>query len=128
MGLVAAIGFGVFGQAQEAQPHEENFYKNLARRDAKFEHAFKAIDPKGEADYWSDQKNFELGLGKANFDNYLSYLFEKANAYRAHIAVCSEECKHTDLFNHHAEAYLGSQANMQQIGIAANANASAKKN
>ncbi|MCL6267003.1 hypothetical protein [Flagellimonas myxillae] len=82
------------------------FYEQLAQRDASYEWGLHKLEALDEQDYWTDQRNYERHLGKANFPAYLAYMKGKKEAYQQHLEQCDGTCVHSRLFLERAKEYL----------------------
>jgi hypothetical protein len=70
------------------------FYIQMAEKDARYEHSLQLDLVEDEADFWKDQKNFELGLKQTNYNAYKAYIQGKKEAYSEHEIHCDGACDH----------------------------------
>lgn len=96
--------FGVIAQL-ESQGNQ-NFFFDLAIRDASYEISLKAFDLDDEEDFWLDQSMFEKLLLKKSKEEYQSYINAKNFAYQRHLDNCSDSCMHGKFYYRQATIYV----------------------
>lgn len=95
-----------FGQLSPDKA-EHDFYKELALKDARHEQSLPQLSKEDEADFWRDQKNFEVQLQKANPAGYRVYLNTKGMAYRQHQLHGRKNYRHhSEEFERQAAFYI----------------------
>lgn len=86
---------------------EHAFYKDLAIKDAQHELSLPQLSKEDEADFWADQKDFEVQLFKANPAAYRIYLNTKGMAYRQYQLLYGENYgDHSEEFARQAAFYI----------------------
>ncbi|SHG72898.1 hypothetical protein [Flagellimonas flava] len=113
--LISGLSLTAWSQ-ERAHVQGLRFYENLAERDAHYEQGLHNLSAQDELDYWLDQRNYELQLGKANFSAYLVYMRVKKQAYQEHIQACDGSCIHSPLYLEKAREYLSLSDNDDLFG------------
>ena len=107
---------GTRAQEMESVVHGLQFFEMLAQRDAQYESSFQMSHAQDEHDYWSDQRNYERHLGKADFTAYLVYMRGKKQAYHLHLQNCDSTCSHSPTYYQRAREYLSASNTEYFVG------------
>lgn len=94
LALLLLLHAGIFSQELERKGNDMAVFQQLAKADAKYEQSLQSLNGMDEADFWTDQQNFEKALKKRNYTAYQGYLKGKREAYLKHELDCSTHCKH----------------------------------
>ncbi len=110
LGLFISVGFiflsqGIYSQEKELMGKDMSSYVHMARYDAKIEQDLQFVSEDDEADFWQDQKNFEIALKQRDYSAYKVYLMTKQEAYAEHASLCKANCKHGIYFHAQASSY-----------------------
>lgn len=106
LGFILLVTFGL--KAQEAPEQQEDkltYYEQRAKQDAEYEQSLVLEKEEDEADFWSDQKQYEKDLKARDKKAYKAYMKGKRDAYAEHEAHCGHHCGHSDYYHHHAHFY-----------------------
>ncbi len=94
LALLLLLHAGIFSQELQRKVMDMAAFEQLAKTDAQYEQSLQSLNGTDEADFWTDQKNFEKALKKRNYTAYQGYLKGKRDAYLEHELHCSTHCKH----------------------------------
>ena len=109
--FILAISMSFLAKAQDSEVSNEtkldkqDYYKQRAEEDAKFEQQFSAETEKDEETFWKEQKDYERNLKRKDKKAYKAYMKGKKDAYASHYNHCNNHCHHSDHYYHHASFY-----------------------
>lgn len=112
---LALLSYWGYTQAEGTGVDILEFYKQMAISDAEVEETLVFASIEDEADYWTDQHNFEKRLKELEYSAYKTYIFYKRKAYLEHQLHCDISANHGMGYNGQASFY-GAHGNLRESG------------
>lgn len=96
-----------YGQNQEKDSiiGKEDYYKERAKEDAKFEQEFNSKSKSEDKSFWKDQRAYEKELKKKDEIAHEAYMQGKKDAYAEHNNHCDAHCNHGAYYKVHVRYY-----------------------
>jgi len=102
--FASAISYGQ-NQEKDSIIGKEDYYKERAKEDAKFEQEFNSKSKSEDKSFWKDQRAYEKELKKKDEIAHKAYMQGKKDAYAAHNNHCDAHCNHGAYYKFHVSYY-----------------------